>query len=213
MRSFARNKLGATEEVLSTLACERTRNPRNRRAAPMRLYKPQEVQEAVRKAVQKAEADKQYREDHRDITEAEKLSKQKKAAKQKADTAAQACAQFSTHPPTKLPLDVWRSILEESDANPLRSVQNTLHADIPWDQVVSDPLSLKNDVLKKACKSVGEQSSGTKAVLVLRLLKFFGVDRPCAVPAVLLLAVKHGKILSCPLVGQDLATNTVQSAH
>ena len=149
------------------------------------------VQEAVQKAVQKAEADKQYREAHRHIIEAEK----KKAAKQKADTAAQACAQFSKEPkcgqdfaqssyqPTKLPPAVWRSI------------QNTLHADIPWDQVVSNPLSLKHAVLTKACKSVGEQSSGTKAVLVLRLLKFFGVDRPCAVPAIVLLALKHEKNL------------------
>lgn len=45
----------------------------------MRLYDIQEVQEAV----QKAEADKQYHEEHRDMIEAEKLAKQKEVAKQK----------------------------------------------------------------------------------------------------------------------------------
>ena len=280
----ARSQLGATEKILSTLACELTTNPHYRNAAPMRLYDTQEVQEAV----QKAEADKRYREDHRDTIEAEKLAKQKEIAKQKADTAAQVCAQFSkvskgsqdfaqgSYQPTKLPLDVWGSILdklcptalsaleapstiarhiinaqlichescaaggvawaalaaliqadhcavseeersqkpqeksnahrsvsaafhsvswEDSVANPLRSLKNTLQADVPWDHLVSNPLSLKNDVLKEACRSVGEQVSGTKAILVLRVLKSFGIDRPCAVPAIVLLAVKHEKVL------------------
>ena len=294
--SNARSLLGATEKILSTLTCQLKTNPHYRCAAPMRLYDIHEVEEAV----QKAEADKQYRENHRETIEAQKLAKQKEVAKQKADTAAQACAQFSkepkctqdftqgSHQPTKLPLDVWGSILkklcptalsaleapstiarhivnaqlicrescaasgaawaalaaliqadhhvlseeerisrsqkpqerstarmttsapcrnmswEESVANPLRSKKITLPADMPWDQVVSNPLSLKNDVLKEACRSVGEQVSGTKAVLVLRLLKFFGVDRPCAVPAVVLLSVKHEKVLySSTQLNQD----------
>ena len=248
------------------------------------------------RSIQKAEADKRYHEEHRDTIEAEKLVRQKEAAKRKADTAAQACAQFSkksscgqglvqaSHQPTKLPLDVWGSILEKlcptslsalegpstiarhiinaqlicheshaasgaawgalaaliqadhhaqcSDeeemssmpnsqkskaqkpisaalrnmpweeyvANPLRSLVYTLHAHVPWDQVVSNPLSLKNEVLKEACRCVGQQVSGTKAILVLRLLQYFGTDRPCAVTAIVLLAVKHEK--ACHLSAQ-----------
>ena len=281
--SIARSQLGATEKILSTLACQLKNNPHYRRAAPMRLYDTEEVQEAV----QKAEADKQYREEHRDTIAAEKLAKQKEAAKQKANAAAQACTHFSkksisiqdfaqgSHQTTKLPLDVWGSILEklcpisfsalegpstiarhiinaqlichescaasgaawaalaalihhapsqqermarspkskqntgahtplcaaipnmpwkERFANPLRGLDNALHADVPWDQIVSKPLLLKNDVLKEACRSVGEHVSGTKAVLVLRLLQHFGIERPCAVPAIVLLAVKHEKV-------------------
>ena len=282
--STARSQLGATEKILSTLACQLKTNPHYRSAAPMRLYDTEEVQEAV----QKAEADKVYREEHRDTVEAEKLAKQKNAAKQKADAAAQACAQFprkldsyqdfaqGCHQPTKLPLDVWGSILEklcpaslsalegpstiarhiinaqlichescaasgaawsalaaliQTDhhalhgrmprkpkskqksgahtpnaadlqnmpremriANPLHSMDIPLHADVPWDHIVSNPLSLKNDVLKEACRSVGEQVSGTKAVLVLRLLQYFGINRPCTIPAIVLLAVKHEKV-------------------
>lgn len=119
--STARSQLGATEKILSTLACELKRNPHYCSAAPMRSYDTQEVQQAV----QKAEADKIYREEHRDTIEAEKVAKQKAAAKQKADAAAQVCAHFSRqsdccqdfaqgfHQPTKLPLDVWGSILEK----------------------------------------------------------------------------------------------------
>lgn len=70
----------------------------------------------------------------------------------------------------------------------------TLHADVPWDQVVSNPLSLKRAVLKDACRSIGEPVSGTKAVLVLRLLQYFKIERPCEVPALVLLAVKHEKV-------------------
>ena len=284
--STARSQLGATEKILSTLACQLKTNPHYRSAAPMRLYDTEEVQEAV----QKVEADKQYREEHRETLEAEKLAKQKEAAKQKTDAAAQACAQFSkkssgspdfpqgSHQTTKLPLDVWGNILEklcpaslsalegpstiarhivnaqlichescaasgaawsalaaliqanhqslseqermarspkskqksgthtlhsvascmmpweEHIANPLRFLDHPLPRDVPWDQIVSNPLLLKNDVLKEACRSIHEQVSGTKAVLVLRLLQYFGIDRPCTVPAIVLLAVKHEKV-------------------
>ena len=85
----------------------------------MRLYDTEEVQEAVQ------EADKQYREEHRESLEAEKLAKQKEAAKQKADAAFQACTQFfkkssgcpdfaqGSQQTTKLPLDVWGNILKK----------------------------------------------------------------------------------------------------
>lgn len=88
-----------------------------------------------------------------------------------------------------------RMLWEVHVANPVRHLSNTLRAEVPWDQVVASPLSLKHSVLKEACRSVGEQVSGTKAVLVLRLLQYFKIDRPCAVPALVLLAVKHEKVL------------------
>ncbi|KAL3136382.1 hypothetical protein ABBQ38_005639 [Trebouxia sp. C0009 RCD-2024] len=117
----ARSQLGATEKVLRTLACQLVTNPHYRSAAPMRMYDTQEVQDAV----QQEAANKQYLKDHKDKIEAEKTASQKEAAKKKAASAAQACAQFSeiptrreglsygSHHSTKLPLDVWSSILEK----------------------------------------------------------------------------------------------------
>ncbi|KAL3147319.1 hypothetical protein ABBQ32_002804 [Trebouxia sp. C0010 RCD-2024] len=117
----ARSQLGATEKILRTLACQLVTNPHYRSAAPMRMYDTQEVQEAV----QQEAANRQYLKDHKDKIEAEKTASQKEAAKKKAASAAQACAQFSeiptsreglsrgSHHSTKLPLDVWSSILEK----------------------------------------------------------------------------------------------------
>ena len=270
----ARSQLGATDKLLRDLACERVRNPHYRSAAPMRMYDTQEVQDAV----QKAEADKVYREHRKDSIEAERLARQKDKAKQKANLAAQACSQFfkkatpsqdsidgthGSHIPTKLPSDVWSVVLEKlcpselsaiegpsviarnilnaqlichdchaastsawcalSDliqadhkahwsentgysrrwelpwevyiANPLRTFDHILNEGLPWDQIVCSPLIIKNDVLMEACRFAKEQVSGTKAVLVLRLLQYFGIQRPCAIPAVVLLAVKHEKVL------------------
>lgn len=268
----ARSQLGATDKLLRDLPCERVRNPHYRSAAPMRMYDTQEVQDAVRKA----EADKVYREHHKDSIEAERLAGQKDKAKQKADLAAQACSQFckksipsqasidstpDSHIPTKLPSDVWSVVLEklcpselsaiegpsviarnilnaqmtchdchaastsawhaladlvQADhkahsqkphnmrwrlpwevyvANPLRTFDHILNDSLPWDQIVCNPLNIKNDVLKEACRFENEQVSGTKAMLVLRLLQYFGIQRPCAIPAVVLLAVKHEKVL------------------
>lgn len=70
---------------------------------------------------------------------------------------------------------------------------STLHAHVPWDQVVSQTFSLKNDVLKEACRCLVEQVPGAKALFVLRLLQYFSIERPCAVPAIVLLAVKQEK--------------------
>ena len=88
----------------------------------------------------------------------------------------------------------WKLPWQVHVANPLLSLRNTLSVSVPWDQVVSAPLTIKNDVLKDACRALGEQVSGVKAVLVLRLLQYFGVKRPCAVPALVLLAVKCEKV-------------------
>ena len=93
---------------------------------------------------------------------------------------------------------------EEHIVYPLRNLDNPLPRDMPWDQIVSNPLSLKNDVLKDACRSIYEQVSGTKAVLILRLLKHFGIERPCAVPPIVLLAVKHEKVsYACTQLNQS----------
>lgn len=117
----ARSQLGASAKILRTLACQRVTNPHYRSAAPMRTYDTQEVQEAL----QKEEARKRYLEDHRDSIEAEKIAKQKEAARKKSATAAQACAKLSdryicserftqgSHHPTNLLLDAWSSILEK----------------------------------------------------------------------------------------------------
>ena len=124
--STARSQLGATEKTLRTLATPLKTNPRCLSVAPMRVNDSGEVQEAV----QKPEVDKQYREEHQHVIAIEKLAKQKEAAKQKADAAAQAFAEFSKRStcsqdfaqafqPTKLPLDVWGTILEKLCPAPL----------------------------------------------------------------------------------------------
>lgn len=49
-------------------------------------------------------------------------------------------------------------------------------------------------MLTQACTSIGEQVSRTRAVLLLLLLQFFRIGRPCAISAFVLLAVKHEKV-------------------
>lgn len=56
-------------------------------------------------------------------------------------------------------------------ANPMRTIKHKLLAHVPWDQVVSNPLSLEHTVLEGACRSLGEPVLGNKAVLALRLLQ------------------------------------------
>ncbi|KAL3136371.1 hypothetical protein ABBQ38_005630 [Trebouxia sp. C0009 RCD-2024] len=79
-------------------------------------------------------------------------------------------------------------------ANPMRTIKHKLLPHVPWDQVASHPLSLEHAVLEGACKSLGEPVLRNKAVFALRLLQYFEIDRPCAAPALVLLAVKHEKM-------------------
>ena len=79
-------------------------------------------------------------------------------------------------------------------ANPVRTLKDILPAHVPWDQVVSKPMSLERAVLKEACRCLGEGTSEFKSTLVSRILKYFTIDRPCAAPALVLLAVRHEKV-------------------
>lgn len=65
---------------------------------------------------------------------------------------------------------------------PLCSLDNTLHADVSWDQTVSNPLS------------DGRSRCQEPKLLVLRLLQHFEIERTCAFPAIVHPAVKHEKV-------------------
>lgn len=67
-------------------------------------------------------------------------------------------------------------------------------ANLPWDELISNPLTFKVNVLKQACRALGEQVSGVKNMLVLRILSFFDCEKPTTAPAALLFAVKQEKL-------------------
>lgn len=120
------------------------------------------------------------------------------AALLKADHKAHArqsdkISNFPKSPSYDAPM--WELPWQVQVANPLLSLRNILSVSVPWDQIVSAPLTIKNDVLKDACRALVEHVSGVKVVLVLRLLQYFGVKRPCAVPALVLLSSVRRSIL------------------
>ena len=57
------------------------------------------------------------------------------------------------------------------------------------DRVVSDPTSLKLTELKEIARNVGAPVSGTKAEVIINVLRKFGLDRPCRMPSKCLRAV------------------------
>lgn len=63
------------------------------------------------------------------------------------------------------------------------------------DRAVSRPTTLKLTELKQIARDMDAPVSGTKAELVLRILKKFGIDRPHNVPSKCLMAVRKERVL------------------
>lgn len=62
-------------------------------------------------------------------------------------------------------------------------------------QVVSNPLSMSLPDLRSATVQLRMGTAGSKAELILRLLKRFDLAQPCSVPAIVLLHVREEKWL------------------
>lgn len=83
--------------------------------------------------------------------------------------------------------------LRGSTQNAWKLIQpnNPLPDTVDWDAILSNPLNHKVEDLKQALKAIKQPLSGTKAVLVIRLLDWFGLEQPAHASANAIIAVRE----------------------
>ena len=83
--------------------------------------------------------------------------------------------------------------LRGSTKNAWKLVQpmNPLPDTVDWFAIISNPMNYKVEELKIALKTMKKQVTGTKSVLVMRLLEAFGLEQPAHASANAIIAVEE----------------------